>query len=99
MALTSNSAGRELISWQMALALSAGAWILAYALFRIGMAAHITLASDGAGAPPPPAYLPPLVLALSAFMAVGAARAVLRRPLRWEEFSDQKDPGPALGAA
>lgn len=88
--------GRALLSWPAALALSAGAWMLAYAFFRIGRAALVTYTGQGIEAPP--AFLPPLVLLLSAVLAVGAARVVLHRPLDWASFTDAKDPGPALGA-
>ena len=84
------------MSWQVALAMSAGAWILAFSFYRIGIAAAITF--TGAAPETPPAYLPPLALALSAILAVGATRMVLNRPLKWADFTDPKDLGPGLGA-
>ena len=87
---------RALLSWQVALSLSAGAWILAFSFYRIGMAAVITF--TGVAPEGPPGFLPPIVRALSASLAVGAARMVLHRPLEWGAFSAPKDPGPGLGA-
>lgn len=91
----SNTTERALLSWQIVLAMSAGAWILAYSFYRIAMAAIITI--TGQPVEVPPAFLPLTVLILSAVLAVGATRMVLNRPLTWPDFTDTKDPGPGLG--
>ena len=89
------TSARALLSWQVVLAISAGAWILAYSFYRIAMAAMITLTGQAIEAPP--AFLPLTVLILAAALAVGAARMILNRPLTWPDFTDAKDLGPGLG--